>query len=465
MNTLRKPLHYLLLGILVASYALFLLLGSQTRHIQDDYCYGEKPRNEGFWQAQIDSYFGSVPYPGNRYALTFFSGLFEMLFSQHYPAFNYFSILAFMAGLILLAKHLFRALGIEVSTLLVSLLALALGFIMFYIAPNRFQTLYFRAASISYFYGVVFQVWVGVFFLLYIEKKKGLLLIPLGLLALIASGFGEVGAVIQFSLWIFFLIVFWFKDKKKENLLAGGVIIAATVVGLLLLILCPNNLERQVNFGEPNSIANVVRDGPLFALDFVSYTTRGYSLPILVLFLVGFVLAHEIDSPFTTNKQALLFLLTAVLLGYALIVANILPSLYAYSAIPDNRGLSQALFNLLAVVLMAGLVLGWLFKENIKLSSQLTAILKVGLLVVISLYLARAGWQVWQEFPKYQQRAQQWDARNTKMLSAVEAGEQELIVPALDSFYRTAELQADPGHWVNTCAARYYGVDSITALE
>ena len=36
---------------------------------------------------------------------------------------------------------------------------------------------------------------------------------------------------------------------------------------------------------------------------------------------------------------------------------------------------------------------------------------------------------------------------------------------ALDFWAAITELQANPDHWVNHCAADYYGVDRITAVE
>jgi len=44
-------------------------------------------------------------------------------------------------------------------------------------------------------------------------------------------------------------------------------------------------------------------------------------------------------------------------------------------------------------------------------------------------------------------------------------GQNSLLVSALDSFAEIAELRDDPGYWVNQCAAKYYQVDSISAVE
>jgi len=58
-----------------------------------------------------------------------------------------------------------------------------------------------------------------------------------------------------------------------------------------------------------------------------------------------------------------------------------------------------------------------------------------------------------------------WDQREVQILQARANGEQEITVRALDSLAGIAELSDNPGYWVNNCAARYYEVKSIRAVE
>jgi len=50
-------------------------------------------------------------------------------------------------------------------------------------------------------------------------------------------------------------------------------------------------------------------------------------------------------------------------------------------------------------------------------------------------------------------------------MALVDEGEQNLEVGSLDSFAEIAELNESPAFWVNQCAAQFYGVESISALE
>jgi uncharacterized protein (UPF0147 family) len=71
----------------------------------------------------------------------------------------------------------------------------------------------------------------------------------------------------------------------------------------------------------------------------------------------------------------------------------------------------------------------------------------------------------WQQIPQWKAVAQAWDERHADIQQKVSAGETSLTVKAFDSIGTVAELTDDPNYWVNTCAATYYGVEEITAVE
>ena len=65
----------------------------------------------------------------------------------------------------------------------------------------------------------------------------------------------------------------------------------------------------------------------------------------------------------------------------------------------------------------------------------------------------------------YISRAKVWDERDTEIRFQMGQGNSVLKVRALDSFSEIAELSVDDQFWVNQCAANYYDVDSISAVE
>ena len=464
-SKINKALSYTVIIILFIAYSSYMILGTQARYMQDDYCYGEKVRNEGFFKAQYNSYFGSVPTPGNRYSLTFFAGIFEIFTENSYPFYAFFSTILFISGLILLISNISKTFLLNFHLRKILLIALSIAFLTLYISPNRYQALFFRASSLSYFYPIIFNIWIGYFFLEYLLTNNKHLSYILALITLFSCGFSEVGAVVQFSLWAFLLSFFIFRKKNKNIMLAASIITAVSIIGLIILILCPNNYERQLNFGPPNTINNLFEFGPAFGLDFIKYSIRGYYIPILAILLLAVLISLQTETPFADLKETIIFVFAAILISYLLIVANILPSLYAYRAMPDARGLIPSTFILTVTFLLIGLCAGWIFKEIFYRFEHLSNAVQIILFIFLGIYFVHAGIRVFSEYPEYHERASLWDTRHANILEKIKQREKEILVPAIDSFYRTSELQQDPYHWVNKCAALWYGIDVIMSDE
>ena len=58
-----------------------------------------------------------------------------------------------------------------------------------------------------------------------------------------------------------------------------------------------------------------------------------------------------------------------------------------------------------------------------------------------------------------------WDRRDAQIRQMAAAGQQEITISALDSLAGIGELHDDTDFWVNRCAAWYYQVRSIRAVE
>ncbi len=86
-------------------------------------------------------------------------------------------------------------------------------------------------------------------------------------------------------------------------------------------------------------------------------------------------------------------------------------------------------------------------------------------LLILSLYPLRSVSVLWEDFQVSKERALLWDQRNGEILDQIADGENQITVRAFDSFDQIAEMGSDPSFWVNQCAAQFYGVESITAVE
>lgn len=94
--------------------------------------------------------------------------------------------------------------------------------------------------------------------------------------------------------------------------------------------------------------------------------------------------------------------------------------------------------------------------------------IKVTRTVLLVIYLvqpALMGARIFTEYPILKQRAAWSDWRESQIIMARDSGETDVTVRALDSLAGISELSDNAGFWVNNCAARYYGVKSIRAVE
>jgi hypothetical protein len=82
-------------------------------------------------------------------------------------------------------------------------------------------------------------------------------------------------------------------------------------------------------------------------------------------------------------------------------------------------------------------------------------------LLIVGTYALYAGGRALSEEADFRARAAAWDARAEQIEQMRLGGETAIEVQALDSIGTIAELSADPGDWVNRCAAVYYGVEEI----
>ena len=227
-------------------------------------------------------------------------------------------------------------------------------------------------------------------------------------------------------------------------------------------------------------------------------------------------------------KKTILWLGGILLMGFLVTVAAMIPGFFAESSYPSDRALVVPRFVSLLMALALGILAGgilsgirkpWISKSLIVLVGMCIALvdvlwltgmtrgyrppafpemriylkdtLWVGLAILaggaaFSFILVRwlkiektasillvplmlpallIGGRFASEFPILHQRAILWDGREEQIVESIRAGQTQLVIPAMNSLSGILELSDQSGFWVNNCAAIYYGVDSISAVE
>jgi hypothetical protein len=87
----------------------------------------------------------------------------------------------------------------------------------------------------------------------------------------------------------------------------------------------------------------------------------------------------------------------------------------------------------------------------------------LALAVVLVLYPVRAAPRVYSATYEYRYFAKAWDARNAGIRQAIAGGATDLVVVQLDSIGGVGEYKGNERDWINRCAARFYGLNTLRA--
>jgi len=133
-------------------------------------------------------------------------------------------------------------------------------------------------------------------------------------------------------------------------------------------------------------------------------------------------------------------------------------------AYPEQRVLMFAQIVLICGISLEGAVLGLFFQKPL-FFYQPVRMAGLFLILILCMYPLSTLDVRQSDLRFYQNRADLWDKRNEEINDQIAMGKSNLSVSALDSFAEIAELRDDSSYWVNQCAAKYYQVESISAVE
>jgi len=118
-------------------------------------------------------------------------------------------------------------------------------------------------------------------------------------------------------------------------------------------------------------------------------------------------------------------------------------------------------------LLLEGSVFGLLLpKVDLKLNKDSgPALLAAAFTALAFVYPFRAALNAYQDLPAYRERAELWDLRDAYFIRHASAGELDIVAPGFSGVDGVKELDDRERHWVNKCAAAYYGVNTIRVLS
>ncbi len=477
----------LAIGCLVFALPLVALayMGTFMRYSGDDWCYAAALARNGFFKAQWVSYTVPPPFNGNRFSLTFFSNLADLIGPYANAALPALAVLLWVIGTALALRAAGRSIGIESGHFPLLLAAETLIFFSLYLAPEPAQSLYWRSGMLpylaplvagSYLATAVFAVarpslagpgWA-------LPTNRGVLgLVGIGLLAWVTGGFSETGSALLLSALGLALLAALLvarahaKDSPAHRLRSPlGAALVGAFLAALTLVASPTNAARLATL--PPRMGLISLGGAILhdTLTFTYTFFRSEPLAVFLLLAMGAGLGVAAGLRIRLGRALSGVALTAAAAGL-LVAACLAPSLYIQSSYPEARALVTGTWVMSLAVLGAGALLGAGaagLSARPSLASRQWAAALAFLVLAISIFPFNAAGKIAWDAPLYQKWASFWDARHAALRQAAARNAPSVSVVQIDHIIpRVGELQADPLYWYNRCAEQYYGVDAIRA--
>jgi hypothetical protein len=465
----------LFLGNLATSLVLgvYAYLGLFTRYLADDYCHTNLIAANGLIGGTLEKYLNT----SDRYS-TLIIVSFSEWFGPHGISFlPAIMIILWIIGLFWMLWEIKEITNLRWKPLAGFLFVTSVAFLSILQAPNRYQTIYWRSSMVTHFAPLVFIPFLGAFMIRRIRLKNGQrttlwanLVCFLG--AFLIGGFSEPPDAIQIVVSGLALVAVWLWIKgqmRRSALITLAWAFAGALLSMVTMYLSPANVIR---LGIPPPSFPVLTELTLrFTIDFVLDTIRTLPLPSLVSVAVPALIVYGLYSlppRQELSKQQKVHLWIAIVvipaLMYLLIAASFAPSAYGQSY-PVPRARFAGRLMMTTALMLEGALLGVLAAQvrvpAIKPSTL--SILAAILLGIAALYPLRATWKAYADLPEYRQRAAAWDTRDAQIKALVAEGKKRIVVEQLPGVEGVKELDTRARHWVNRCAAEYYGVNSIRA--
>jgi uncharacterized protein DUF6056 len=469
-------LFYIVLVCMLASLALYAYLGTFTRYMADDYCSAAALKVDGFWGAQA---YWWQNWSG-RYSFSFLASLVEMVGLKIVPILPGLAIALWLFSIVWGCLPLLKSLKVS-HTIAGGLFLASVALWSTYRSLDDYPQIVFWQTGI-----LTYPVSIILFFLglgLAVRRSSN----PAGLkwwelvlwfgFAFLAGGFSETGVVVQVILLVLLLLIILLTKNKNGKILIPILVTAiiASVLSLLVIALSPGNSVRSAGFQNTppfiHSFWGSLIETFAFLPGLVGMHTTIFIFGLLAgAFFAYFFISQEIH----TRKSSLAIYLAASLLFVLIgIWATAAPAYLLRGGMPPQRVLLSAYFLAACLAIFWG-ILGALFLRSILPRTSFVAqgMISLGLLALIIIWgvLPFSNSQIKLISP-LKNYSSLWDERHQSMLAATLNGESMIVTTDLTSVKSLRELgprlwlvgdfESSPDHWVNRCAAQYYGVEQI----
>jgi len=265
---------------------------------------------------------------------------------------------------------------------------------------------------------------------------------------------------------------FFHRDKRFNAL--WGIAFLACFLGLIMMLVSPGNAVRiQVHHVDRYNLffllTNTMQYAASFSvLWFLKQAHLIWPIGMLVTIVMFVVKKHFRPSMGDEIIQSKAKVLICVLFLIFLVFASFLPTTWATGNAPENRVLIFPTILLSILLLTISALVGMYLSQSVSMR-EIDGRVFVVMLTAVMLYFVASvpafeGRNVYFMKAEAMKFAEQWEQREIEIEEKIREGQIALTLKMIPTNIMGIEhLQSDPRHWINICAARYYGVESISS--
>jgi hypothetical protein len=457
---------------------VWMVLGTFTRYLADDYSTSGILLQMGFWKAQAYWYYSW----SGRYSFTFLVSLVELAGVAIVPWLPVFGLLAWMGSLYWTMLKVWMILKIEVGKIWTFVLVNTIIFGTIKSFQEYAQVLFWQTGILTYLVSIIFVTIVSGVLLerFYFSKARKLRIIEVIVWLIIfffAGGFSETWVIVQIALLgmgiIFFLAAREPSHQAVIKVFTSGFM--GSCLALLVIARAPGNISRNpvtihLSF---DLLRNAIFSGLADSIVYVSEWFSGNTVIAVMLVLAGLTLGLLSSSTYKNNQSYIREGIFAFLCAYVSLWAGFALYFAVMGVRPVERAIFCPMYLFIWALVFLAIIAGVELRKRLS-GGQFWVMKAISLAlwaILLILVPVRASYSLIELVPSLQLYARLWEARDAKLRLASASGEKQVIVESFrrnlllhdiqKTFWIDGDLQDSSNNWINQAAANFYGLTSI----
>jgi hypothetical protein len=439
-----------------AALASYIALSPFNRWVADDYYYSALGSQHGWWGGQVAQY---TEWSGRFTSNATIIGTVSLgpWSARVVPA---LVILAWLGGLLFLARGLTSALRIPASwpALLVGAGAVLVASLAF--APDLFEGVYWITGAMTYAVPLIgATVLGGLLVRAATARRSRWELLAAMLIALLAGGCSDTYAVIQVCA-VAVLVLLAFRSANALRTTACAVLIAC-LAALLTVVVAPGNAIREAAEPPHPALADIAWTAVAGGVECLVGAVQLHPLGVLAALAIGTVIGITVRRWWQPSTR---LCLAATVLAVATWMVTAALTDWATTTLGPARVLLTAAYVTVLAVTILGVRLGAAIGAGRHLlAAQGSAVLVGGIILAITFPVAGS-------IPAMQRYAQASDLQAAALRAAARDGAQRVTVDGVSttslgvlSFDSGDDPSQNPRYFVNEEIGTYYGIPTVAA--